>query len=129
MFGKSDQKLEWKSYWHASVLPKFNEILLCNISKKVNTILSRLRKVVNLQKKKYIKGNIILNLWAFKGSPSRTSYQKSLAVLFSFSGFYCLPENKSHAFKLQLYLGKQSNLHSLTENTHIEKETTACWKS
>lgn len=106
---------------HASSLPKFSEILHCNISQQVNTILNRLRKVVNPLKEKYIKGNIIPNLCAFRGSQSRTSYQKSLAVLFSRSGFYCLPENESHAFQLLPYLGKQSNLYSLTENTHIGK--------
>jgi hypothetical protein len=77
----------------------FNEILLrYTISQEVNTILNRLKKVVDLLEENYSKGNIILDLLAVKGSSSRNSYQKWLAVLFSFCGFYCLPENESHTF-------------------------------
>lgn len=65
------------------ISPKFSEILLGrSISEEVNTILNRLRKVLNPLKENCVKGNIILDLWAFKDSPSGNPSEKNLAVLF-----------------------------------------------
>lgn len=58
-----------KSYWGVVYLRRLTQYLTD-------------RKVVNPLKENCIKGNIILDLWAFKDSPSGNSSQKSLAVLF-----------------------------------------------
>lgn len=81
-------------------------------------MLNRLRKVVNPLEENCIKGNIIPDLWAFKESPSRNSYQKNLAVLSPFSGFYCLPENESHTFQLLLSVLRKAEQSSKSHGDH-----------